>query len=56
MLKGIETLKTALVLEAESEGVDKIFFRVVNWKGEELFSSNILTTLLYKGTSRCFKE
>lgn len=42
-LKGIETLKTALVLEAESEGVDKIFFRIVNWKGEELFSSNIST-------------
>lgn len=40
-LKGIETLKTALVLEAESEGVDKTFFRIVNWDGEELFSSNI---------------
>lgn len=40
-LKGIETLKTALVLEAESEGVDKTFFRIVNWDGEELFSSNM---------------
>jgi signal transduction histidine kinase len=42
-LKGFETLKTALVLEAESEGADKIFFRIVKWNGEEIFSSNIST-------------
>jgi signal transduction histidine kinase len=40
-LKGFETLKTSLALEAESEGVDKLFFRIVNWKGAELFSSNM---------------
>jgi hypothetical protein len=43
-LKGFETLKTSLDLESESEGgVDKVFFRIVNWKGEELFSSNMLS-------------
>jgi signal transduction histidine kinase len=40
-LKGFEMLKTSLVLEAESEGVDKIFFRIVNGNGEQLFSSNM---------------
>jgi heavy metal sensor kinase len=40
-LKGVETLKTALDLESESEGMDKIFFRIVNENGEELFSSNM---------------
>ncbi|MCD4717519.1 MAG: HAMP domain-containing histidine kinase [Desulfobacterales bacterium] len=40
-LKGFETLKTALDLESESEGMDKIFFRIVNENGEELFSSNM---------------
>lgn len=40
-LKGIETLKSALIIEAESEGVDRIFFRVVTRDGVELFSSNL---------------
>jgi len=40
-LKGIETLKTSLSLEAESEGVNKIFFRIATLKGEELFSSKM---------------
>lgn len=40
-LKGIETLKTALVLETESEGVHRIFFRIVTRDGVELFSSNV---------------
>jgi heavy metal sensor kinase len=40
-LKGFETVKTALDLESESEGRDKIFFRIVNENEEELFSSNM---------------
>jgi heavy metal sensor kinase len=40
-LKGFETVKTALDLESESEGRDKIFFRIVSGNGEELFSSNM---------------
>ena len=40
-LKGIDTLKTALVLEAESEGVDKIFFRIAGPDGREIAASNM---------------
>lgn len=40
-LKGIDALETALVLEAESEGVDKVFFRVLAQNGEEIVSSNM---------------
>jgi signal transduction histidine kinase len=40
-LKGIETLKTSLMLEAKSEGLDNTFFRVLTRNGEELFSSNM---------------
>jgi heavy metal sensor kinase len=39
-LKGTDTLKTVLVLEAESEGIDKVFFRVLALNGEEIVSSN----------------
>jgi heavy metal sensor kinase len=40
-IEGLETLKTSLVLEAESEGVDKAFFRIATRDGRELFSSNM---------------
>lgn len=40
-LRGMETLKTSLMLEAASEGVDNTFFRVLTRNGEELFSSNM---------------
>lgn len=40
-LRGIDTLKTALVIEAESEGVDKVFFRVLAPNGEEIATSNM---------------
>jgi heavy metal sensor kinase len=40
-LKGIDALETALVLEAESEGIDKVFFRVLAPNGEKIVSSNM---------------
>lgn len=40
-LKGINELKTAMVLEAESEGVNKIFFRLLDPAGKVLASSPI---------------
>ena len=40
-LKGLETLGTALTLEAESEGVGKCFFRIISLQGEVIFSSNM---------------
>ncbi|MEJ2068521.1 MAG: HAMP domain-containing protein, partial [Deltaproteobacteria bacterium] len=39
-LKGVDELKTAMVLEAESEGVNKIFFRLMDSSGNVLGSSN----------------
>ena len=39
-LKGADELKTAMILEAESEGVNKIFFRMVDTSGKVLGSSN----------------
>ncbi|MFC1884922.1 sensor histidine kinase [Thermodesulfobacteriota bacterium] len=39
-LKGIDELKTGMVLEAESEGVNKIFFRLLEPNGKVLASSN----------------
>jgi signal transduction histidine kinase len=40
-LKGIEEVKCQMVLEAESEGVDKIFFHLANKKGEKIASTNM---------------
>ena len=40
-LEGDESLKAEIKIEAQSEGVDKIFFRLVSQKGEELGSSNM---------------
>lgn len=39
-LKGMEFLRTALRVEAESEGVEKIYLRAIDLKSNELFSSD----------------
>ncbi|MBW1643888.1 MAG: HAMP domain-containing protein [Deltaproteobacteria bacterium] len=40
-LKGMDLLKTTLRVEAESEGIEKIFLRVIDLEGKELFSSDV---------------
>lgn len=40
-LKGIDALKTAIVIEAESEGAHKIFLRLLSSDGKEIASSNL---------------
>lgn len=40
-IKGFDTLKTVMALEAESEGIGKIFFRIVTPEGRVLASSNM---------------
>ena len=40
-LNGVEEVKSEMVLEAESEGVDKTFFRLLNTKGEQIASTNM---------------
>lgn len=40
-VKGVSELKTALDLESEAEGVDRMFFRILDEKGEVVGSSNI---------------
>jgi heavy metal sensor kinase len=40
-LKGLETLKTVMALEAESEGIEEIFFRVLTPEGQVLASTNL---------------
>jgi len=40
-LKEINEVKTYLNLETESEGVNKIFFRILTINGDELYSSNV---------------
>lgn len=40
-IKGFDTLKTVMALEAESEGIGKIFFRIVTPEGHVLASSNL---------------
>ena len=39
-MKGINQVKTMILLEAESEGVEKVFYRLMNISGEDLASSN----------------
>jgi hypothetical protein len=39
--KGIDVLKANIILEAESEGVDQIFFRLAGLRGKVLASSNM---------------
>jgi signal transduction histidine kinase len=40
-LEGIDTLRTALDLEAVSEGVEKVFFRIVGANGTEIASTDM---------------
>ncbi len=40
-LNGVEEVKSEMVLEAESEGVDKTFYRLLNTKGEQIASTNM---------------
>lgn len=40
-LKGEEELKTAIILESESEGVTKIFFRLMSRDGTQICSSDL---------------
>jgi heavy metal sensor kinase len=40
-LKGVAEVKAAMDLEAESEGVDKVFFRLTTPDGKEIASSNM---------------
>jgi signal transduction histidine kinase len=40
-LKGINEVKTYIDLETESEGVNKIFFRIITINGDELYLSNV---------------
>ncbi len=40
-LNGVEEIKSEIVLEAESEGIDKMFFRLLNAKGEQIASTNM---------------
>ena len=39
--KGLDTVKTAVQLEVESEGINKMFFRMMSTDGTVLFSSNM---------------
>ena len=39
-LKGIDELKTMMILEAESEGVEKVFFRLMTTDGQVVISSD----------------
>lgn len=40
-VKGLETLKTVMTLEAESEGIGEVFFRVLTPEGQVLASTNM---------------
>ncbi len=40
-LKDINTVKTAIKLEIESEGINRTFFRIISTNGDILFSSNM---------------
>ncbi|MCD6262621.1 MAG: HAMP domain-containing protein [Deltaproteobacteria bacterium] len=40
-LKDIDTVKTAIRLEIESEGINRTFFRIMSTDGDILFSSNM---------------
>jgi len=39
--KGIEGIKALVIAEAESEGIDKAFYRIADLKGKTLLSSNM---------------
>jgi heavy metal sensor kinase len=40
-LKGVEEVRTAIILESESEGVTKIFFRLISRDGTQICSSDL---------------
>jgi len=40
-LKGVSDVKTTMVLEAESDGVDQVFFRLLTPEGDEIHTSNM---------------
>jgi len=40
-LKGIDSVKAEMEIEAKSDGADKVFFRLLALKGEEIVSSNM---------------
>ncbi|MFH1123504.1 MAG: ATP-binding protein [Pseudomonadota bacterium] len=42
-LKGVSDVKTSMVLEAESEGVDQVFFRLLTPEGDKIHTSNAAT-------------
>jgi len=41
LIKGVEEFKTAILFEAESEGVEKVFYRLISRDGTEIVSSNL---------------
>lgn len=49
--KGLDTASTSIVLEAESEGVDNLFCRILTGEGKMIASSN-LSSWSYAGISR----
>lgn len=49
--QGLEAVTTAVVLEAESEGVDNVFCRILSGEGKVISSSN-LSSWTYAGISR----
>ena len=40
-LKGNDSISTEMDIEAESDGVGKVFFRLLESRGEEIVSSNM---------------
>lgn len=42
-IKGLETLKTVIALEAESEGIGNVFFRILTPEGDVLTATNMST-------------
>jgi signal transduction histidine kinase len=41
LLHGLEEFKTAILFEAEADGVDKVFYRLISRDGAEIGSSNL---------------
>ena len=41
LLHGLEEFKTAILFEAEADGVDKVFYRLISRDGTEIGSSNL---------------
>jgi signal transduction histidine kinase len=43
LIQGVEEFKTAILFEAEADGVDKVFYRLISMDGAEIGSSNLLS-------------